>query len=90
MKDLLSKEHYCYKIHTLLMKSSAYPPPIPPSMGTPSIWTTPSIFKYLDPPLLWFFRNFNPTLYKFTLVDFELIFKLINTLFLQYFLFYFL
>ena len=24
MKDLLSKEHYCYKIHTLLMKSSAY------------------------------------------------------------------
>ena len=27
MKDgeLLSKEHYCYKIHTLQMKSSAYP-----------------------------------------------------------------
>ena len=25
MKDLLSKEHYCYKIHTLLMKNSAYP-----------------------------------------------------------------
>ena len=24
MKDLLIKEHYCYKIHTLLMKSSAY------------------------------------------------------------------
>ena len=24
MKDLLSKEHYCYKIHTLLMKSSTY------------------------------------------------------------------
>ena len=24
MKDLQSKEHYCYKIHTLLMKSSAY------------------------------------------------------------------
>ena len=24
MKDLLSKGHYCYKIHTLLMKSSAY------------------------------------------------------------------
>ena len=22
----MSKEHYCYKIHTLLMKSSAYPP----------------------------------------------------------------
>ena len=25
MKDLLSKEHYCVKIHTLLMKSSTYP-----------------------------------------------------------------
>ena len=25
MKDLLSKEHYCYKLHTLLMKNSAYP-----------------------------------------------------------------
>ena len=24
MKDLLSKERYCYKIHVLLMKSSAY------------------------------------------------------------------
>ena len=24
MKDLLSKVHYCYKIHTLLMTSSAY------------------------------------------------------------------
>ena len=38
MKALLSKEHYCYKIHTLLMKSSAYPPLIgnPP----PPIWTT--------------------------------------------------
>ena len=23
MEDFLSKEHYCYKIHTLLMKSSA-------------------------------------------------------------------
>ena len=27
MKDLLSKEHHCYTIHTFLMKSSAYPPP---------------------------------------------------------------
>ena len=25
MKELLNKEHYCYKIHTLLMKSSAHP-----------------------------------------------------------------
>ena len=26
MKDLLSKEHFYHKIHTLLIKSSAYPP----------------------------------------------------------------
>ena len=25
MEELLNKEHYCYKIHTLLMKSSAHP-----------------------------------------------------------------
>ena len=25
MKNLLSKEDYCYKIYTLLMKNSAYP-----------------------------------------------------------------
>ena len=25
MKDLLSKEYYCYKMYTLLMASSAYP-----------------------------------------------------------------
>ena len=25
MKDLVSKERYCYKIHILLMKSSFYP-----------------------------------------------------------------
>ena len=27
MKDILRKEHYCYRIRTLLMKSSAYLPP---------------------------------------------------------------
>ena len=27
MKDLLSKEHSSYKIHTLLMKSTSLPPP---------------------------------------------------------------
>ena len=25
MKDVLSKEHYCYKIHTSLMEDSARP-----------------------------------------------------------------
>ena len=27
MKDFMSKEHYCYKIYTLLMKRSVYLPP---------------------------------------------------------------
>ena len=41
MKNFLSKEHYCYKIYTFLMKSSAYsPPPAPrPSIDNPPIWT---------------------------------------------------
>ena len=26
MKDLLSKQYYCYKIYTLVMKSNSYPP----------------------------------------------------------------
>ena len=38
MSDLLSKDHYSYKIQTLLMKSSAYPP----FYRQPSIWTTPT------------------------------------------------
>ena len=54
MKDLLSKEHYCYKIYTLLMKTSAYllfyrqltPSAPPPHMA---IWATPpSLQKNLD------------------------------------------
>ena len=28
MKDLLTKKHYCYKIHTSLMTGSAYPPSV--------------------------------------------------------------
>ena len=53
MKDLLSKEDYCNKIHTL-MKSSAYPIP---SIDNSPIWTIdyPLIF-----PLLRFFKNLNP------------------------------
>ena len=31
MKDLLSEEHYCYKLHTFLMKNnSPQPPSLPP------------------------------------------------------------
>ena len=34
MKDMLSKEHYCYEQYTPLMKSSAYIPPPPPPPHT--------------------------------------------------------
>ena len=57
MKDLLSKQHYCYKTHTSLMKTSAYllfyrqlnPTPAPhPYMA---IWATPYFYKkILIPP----------------------------------------
>ena len=52
MKDLLSKEHYCYKIHTLLMKISAYPFPI----DKPPLWATalPLLQKNLDTPAIIF------------------------------------
>ena len=62
MKDLRSKEHYCYKIYTLLMKSSAHPPYIenPLDVLPPS-----SIFKRKScPTLLWFFKNLSPPLNK--------------------------
>ena len=42
MKDLLSKEHYPYKIHILSMKSSAYPPSI---ADNSPIWTTRLFYK---------------------------------------------
>ena len=38
MKDLMNKKHYRYKIHTLLMKSSASPStdnPMSPLYGLP-------------------------------------------------------
>ena len=49
MKDLLSKEHYCYKIHTVLMKSIAYPP----SIDNPLYGLPPNFYKkILYRPLL--------------------------------------
>ena len=52
MKDVLSKEHYCHKIHKSLMKTSAYllfyrkltpcPPTPHPYMA---IWATPYFYK---------------------------------------------
>ena len=45
MEELLSKEHYCYKIDILLMKSNAYTPSIDnPLYGLPPIFT----WKYLS------------------------------------------
>ena len=48
MKDLLSKEHYCYKIHTL-MKGSAYPP-FPPVLAPLYGLPPPFLQENLDPP----------------------------------------
>ena len=45
MKDFLSKERHCYKIHILSMKSSAYPPL---SLDNPPIWT---LFFFQNPTL---------------------------------------
>ena len=62
MKDLLGKEHDCYKIHTLLTKSiSAYP-----LLKITSLYgfSPSSLQKYLDPPLLWFFKNLNSPMNK--------------------------
>ena len=45
MKGLLSKEHYCYKIHTLMERCA--PPSIDSSMAYPSY-----LRENLDPLLL--------------------------------------
>ena len=64
MKDLLSKEHYCYKIHTSLMKTSAYllfyrqpplaTPPLDGYMGYP-----PFLQRILIPLWKIFHKNRN-------------------------------
>ena len=56
MKDLLSKDHYCYKIHTLLMKSSAYSPSIDnPLYGLPT-----RIYKKILTPASMIFQKSQP------------------------------
>ena len=59
MKDFLSKEHYCYRIHTLSMKNSAHPPP---SIDNPRYGLPPPPFleENLDPP----FYDFSKPPYK--------------------------
>ena len=55
MKDLQSIEHYCYKIHTLLMKGSVHPSPLyrqhPITIFTRKSWLTPPsiIFQKFQP-----------------------------------------
>ena len=56
MKDLQSKEHYPYRIHTLLTKNIVYTP----SINTPPPPTPVSPFyKKILRPLPWFFKDHN-------------------------------
>ena len=59
MKDLLGKEPYCYKIHILLMKSSAYPTSIEnfPYM----VYGLLFLQENLYPPSIFFFFKSQPT-----------------------------
>ena len=56
MEDLLSKEHYCYKIHGSLMTSSAYPPSVDNSLYGP------------PPPPHSYKKNLIPPFYDFSKV----------------------
>ena len=58
MKDLLSKEYYCYKIHALLMKSTAYLLLYrhPHDMGNPLF-----LQENLDPPFYMIFKKSQPS-----------------------------
>ena len=69
MKDLLVKENYCYKIHTLLIKSSAHPPP-PPSLSLfflqtiPLIWANLLFHKKIFIPNSMIFQKSQPSINK--------------------------
>ena len=55
---LLSKKHSCYKVHTLLMKSSDNSFSF---MDILSLWITLYFYKkILIPPSVFFFKNVNP------------------------------
>ena len=62
MKDLLSKEHYCYKMHALALKRSAYSPSID---NTPIMEYPPILQENLDPPPpSMIFQKFQPPIIK--------------------------
>ena len=54
MKDLLSKEHYYYKIHRLFMKSSSYPTFTDNSLISANL---PYLQEKLDPPSMIFQKS---------------------------------
>ena len=58
-----NKEHYCYQIYTLLMKS---PVLTPHSIDFPPTWTTPQFLqkKTWCALFLWFFSNLKLTINK--------------------------
>ena len=60
MKDLLSKEHYCYKTHTL-MRSIAYPVPSIDKPPSPYLDYPSFLQENLDPPSM-IFKKFQPPL----------------------------
>ena len=61
MKDLLSKEHYCYKIHVLLMTNTAYPSYIRHLLyGLPPPSPPPNFYNKILCPSSVILQNLNP------------------------------
>ena len=58
MKDFLSKEHYCYKIHTLRKKSSAY---LLFYRHLTPIWATLHFYKKILIPPSMIFKKSKPS-----------------------------
>ena len=56
MLELLSKEHYCYKIYVSWMENSV----LPLLLANTLIWITVPIYKQILTLLIWFFKNLNP------------------------------
>ena len=58
MKHLLSKNYYCYKIHTIPMRSRAYSTPY---IDTSPIWITPpNFYKKIFLPSMIFQKTLKP------------------------------
>ena len=70
MQDLLSKEHYCYKIYTSLFKNSPYPTPPSNFSRQPqeSYENLKKIERPHPPPLLQFFKVSTFVLQAYSLI----------------------